>query len=247
MISSSVVLVVAVETGTILFVSLLGMAGGAVMLIGVFIFYRWSTARERSNALAQLAAKLGFRFYRTEPCDSMPGYSHFEVFKGAINPRAINVLAGLIEDRVVYLFDYTAYREWGRKGQRHLYQVAILELPISAPRLTLRRENVIDKAAAWVGHDHIGFESAEFSRLTFVKCTEPRFAHDILHARLIDYLLGCGDIPRIEMNGSLMILATDPGGPEAVERLLAIGQEIIRSIPDYVLHERGIQAAGGKA
>jgi hypothetical protein len=52
----------------------------------------------------------------------------------------------------------------------------------------------------------------------------------------------------MEMNGPLLLLSeSGSGGPDRVRRLIEIGREMMRSIPDYVRHERGTQAAGGKA
>jgi len=112
-------------------------------------------------------------------------------------------------------------------------------LPILAARLHVRQESVFDKIASWVGHDDINFESAEFSRRYHVNCDNRKFAYDIFHARLIEYLLACGDCPTLEMNGPTLLLYDSQSKLENFQRLLTIGQEIIRSIPEYVLHERG--------
>jgi hypothetical protein len=41
------------------------------------------------------------------------------------------------------------------------------------------------------------------------------------------------------MNGVTLLLYDNQGQVENLRRLMEIGQEIIRSIPEYVLHERG--------
>jgi hypothetical protein len=112
----------------------------------------------------------------------------------------------------------------------------------------MRSESLFDRVASWVGYEDINFESDEFSRRYHVACDDRRFAYDILHARLIDYLLGCGSVPNLEMQGPLMVLFESQGDAANVRRLIAIGREIVASIPDYVRSARGIgQPAGDKA
>ncbi|GAG15661.1 unnamed protein product, partial [marine sediment metagenome] len=55
--------------------------------------------------------------------------------------------------------------------------------------LYLRPENIFDRVTDFFGYDDIDFESAEFSRQFFVKARDKRWAYDILHQRMIEYLL----------------------------------------------------------
>jgi hypothetical protein len=221
--------------------------GGFAVLMLVFIIIGVMKAKDRRQAFEQLARQLGFQFYPADPWNLPGRYAHLDLFNSGHSRRASNVLSGKVDGHDVLLFDYQYKTGSGKDEQTHSFQAALLETPILAPRLTLRHESFLDTIASWVGHDDINFESAEFSKRTCVKCEERKFAYDIFHARLIEYLLGCGTIPAMEFNGPVLLLADNPGGPEKVRWLMTVGQEIIRSIPDYVLHERGIPAAGGKA
>jgi len=121
-------------------------------------------------------------------------------------------------------------------------------LPIDAPAVRMRPENVLDRMASWVGWDDIDFESDEFSRRYHVASEDRRFAYDIFHARLIDYLLRCGTVPHMEING-LFLLLYDKGHGQVqnFERLIMIGQTVVAMIPDYVLKARGVQQTGAAA
>jgi hypothetical protein len=219
--------------------------GGIIALVVVVFVFAAIKAKERRQAFEKMARELGLQFYPDDPWDIPTRYSQFELFNTGHSRRASNVLCGKIDDHDAILFDYKYTTGSGKNSHTYTFQAAILTMPILAPKLSLRRESFFDKVAAWVGHDDINFESAEFSKRTFVKCTEPKFAYDIFHARLIEYLLACGDLPNIEMTGPLLLLSDGSGGIEKVRWLMTIGQEINRSIPDYVLHERGIAAAAG--
>jgi len=210
----------------------------AAGIVGLII-YGIMKARERREALARLAAQWGLTYYADDPFDIPARYAFFDLFDTGHSRSASNVMAGQVNGRDVILCDYRYKTGSGKNESTHSFQAAILTLPILAARLHVRQESVFDKIASWVGHDDINFESAEFSRRYHVKCDNPKFAYDIFHARLIEYLLACGDMPALEMSGVTLLLYDNQGQVENVRRLMEIGQEIIRSIPEYVLHQRG--------
>ncbi|MCX5673692.1 MAG: hypothetical protein NTX87_01675 [Planctomycetota bacterium] len=211
------------------------VAAGIVALI----IYGIMKARERREAMARMAAQWGLQYYPDDPFDIPSRYAQFDLFDEGHSRSASNVMAGRIDGRDAILCDYQYTTGSGKNQSTHSFQAAILTLPILAARLHVRQESVFDKIASWVGHDDINFESAEFSRRYHVKCDNRKFAYDIFHARLIEYLLACGDMPALEMNGPTLLLYDSQSKLENFQRLLTIGQEIIRSIPEYVLHERG--------
>jgi len=220
--------------------------GAVAALIVVAVIWGMKKARERREALARLAAEWGIRFYADDPWDLAARYGGFDLFNSGHSRRASNILAGDIGGRPVVMCDYQYKTGSGKNESTHTFQAAVLEMPIVAPRLQMRRENVLDRIAEWVGHGDLNFESEEFSRRYHVKCEEPKFAYDILHERLIEYLLGCGEAPTLAMSGPLMVLAFDgTGTADVFRRLLGIGEHIIGSIPDYVLTARGTAAAKG--
>ena len=210
----------------------------AAGIVGLII-YGIMKARERREAVARLAAQWGLQYYPDDPFDLPARYAHFDLFDTGHSRSASNVMAGRIDGREAILCDYQYTTGSGKNQSTHSFQAAILTLPILAARLHVRQESVFDKIASWVGHDDLNFESAEFSRRYHVKCDNRKFAYDISHARLIEYLLACGDMPALEMNGVTLLLYGNQGQVENLRRLMDIGQEIIRSIPEYVLHERG--------
>jgi hypothetical protein len=219
-------------------------AAVATLIVGGII---WAiiSARKRREEYERLAAELGCRYYPDDPWDLPARYAHFDLFSTGHGRKAANVLAGGLDGRSALAFDYQYSTGSGKNETTHHFQVAVLEMPITAPALKLRDESFLDTIASWVGHDDIDFESAEFSKRYHVKCTERKFAYDIFHARLIEYLLGCGTAPSIEMNGPLIMVYERPHGAEGVRRLITIAQEIVRSIPEYVLTERGIAQPPG--
>ena len=113
----------------------------------------------------------------------------FELFGRGHGKKASNVLVGEEGGREAVAFDYQYTTGSGKNRTTYYHQAVVLGLPINAARLRTRSENIFDRVASWVGWDDIDFESDEFSRRYHVKCDDRRFAYDVLHARLIEYLL----------------------------------------------------------
>lgn len=223
------------------------MFGGVAALIVAVVVYGIIKARQRREEMARLAAEWGFQYYPDDPWDLPERYQQFDLFNSGHARRASNILVGDLDGRRVVAFDYRYKTGSGKNESTHHYQAAALALPILAPELKMRPESVLDRIVSWVGYDDIDFESDEFSRRYHVKCGERRFAYDIFHTRLIEYLLACGTAPSLEMEGPLLLTYDQGSGSvENLRRLLAIGQQIIDSIPDYVLKARGAgQGTGG--
>jgi hypothetical protein len=203
-------------------------------------------SRKREEAYTRQAATWGFHYYADDPWNLPERYEDaFDFFRQGSSRSASHILAGRMDGFEVLGFEYEYTTGSGKDETTWNYSVAVFELPILAPHLQLRDESFLDKMAAWVGHDDINFESDEFSRRYHVKCDQPKFAQDFFHPRLIEYLLACGHCPGMETRGTLLVLY-DPEqtGVERIVRLVDIGRQMIRSIPDYVRHERPAGTGG---
>src|SRR5208283_3583865 len=65
----------------------------------------------------------------------------------------------------------------------------VVASPLIFKHLNIRPENILDKFTEAIGFDPIQFESAEFSRKFHVRCEDKKFAYDIIHARMIEFLM----------------------------------------------------------
>ena len=219
-----------------------------IALAAALIVFGILRARRRREAMARLAAELGFEYYPDDPWSLEDKYAMFELFGRGHSRKAANVICGEVDGRAVVAFDYRYTTGSGKNKSTHSYQALVMGLPILAAGLRMRTETVFDRLASWVGWDDIDFESDEFSRRYHVASEDRRFAYDIFHARLIEYLLACGQAPGLEMKGPLMVLFESQGDAANVRRLFEIGREIVASIPDYVRSARGIgQPTGDEA
>ena len=69
------------------------------------------------------------------------------------------------------------------------FSYLIVHPPWDTPPLLIRPEGFFDKIAGAFGFDDIDFESVEFSKRFYVKSTDKRFAYDVLHPRMMQFLL----------------------------------------------------------
>ena len=136
-------------------------------------------------------------------------------------------------------FDYH-YETHSRdsKGRRHTYHhyfsFFILLLPVRFPELRITHEGLFSKIAQAFGYADIDFESAEFSRAFCVRSTDKKFAYDVCHARMMEYLLANRDLS-IEIENEALALAFDSRlAPEQIELNLQRLAEIRSRLPDYL-------------
>jgi hypothetical protein len=70
---------------------------------------------------------------------------------------------------------------------------------LGAPQLFIRGEGFFDRIASAIGFDDIDFESVEFSEQFIVKSPDKRFAYDVVHPGLMDFMLSSSP-PTIDFN-----------------------------------------------
>jgi hypothetical protein len=168
-----------------------------VLLVVVGAWYAWKQEQERKRQIASLADRLGLRFFEADDPDHDEEYSQFEIFRRGHSRAAQNTLVGYLElfgrECPLRLGDFR-YRVTTSNGKTtstttYRFSYLIVHPPWSTPPLLVRPEGLFDKIAGAFGFDDIDFESEEFSRRFCVKSTDKRFAYDVLHPRMMEFLL----------------------------------------------------------
>lgn len=189
------------------------------------IVYSAKKAQERREALMALASELGLQFDPQRDRYHDDEYAHFEIFRKGHSRSAYNTLQGRIElaglSYAVKMGDFKYKVTHGsgknRRTSTYHFSYAILHLPyVGVPDLLVRKEGVFDKIAGAIGFDDIDFESVEFSKRFLVKGPNKRFAYDIIHPRMMEFLMqGASPMVDIErdrcclMNGKRRWAAAD--------------------------------------
>ncbi len=180
----------------------------ALLAIGAAVWHV-RQERKRRDELAALAASLGWAFDPARDRSHDDTYSQFEVFRRGHSREAYNTMSGSVEiDGRAFParagdFLYKVTRSNGKTTTTTTYRFSYLILHPPFPRvpdLLIRREGLLDKLAGALGFDDIDFESAEFSRRFHVKSRDKRFAYDVCHPRMMEFLLAsnppCVDLER---------------------------------------------------
>lgn len=156
-------------------------------------------ARKRREALAVLAGQLGLAYQADKDYSIQDRFPFLNKLAQGSNRYAFNILSGQYQNHPVMVFDYhyethSTDSKGRRQTHHHYFSFFLLLLPCSFPELTIVREGLGSKIAQAFGYDDIDFESAEFSRKFVVRSRDKRFAYDVCHPQMMEYLLANNDL-----------------------------------------------------
>lgn len=201
-------------------------------------------AKQRREALATLAARLGLRFQAERDYSLSDRFSFLAALAQGSDRYGYNLLSGNFRGHEVLVFDYhyeTHSRDSKGRQQTHHHHFSffILLLPQSFPELRITREGFLSKIAQAFGYDDIDLESAEFSRAFCVRSKDKKFAYDVCNPAMMEYLLAHRDLS-IEIEDRALALAFGhclavPGIEMNLDRLL----EIRSRVPEYLFAQPG--------
>ena len=189
-----------------------------VALVAVGAYYAYQKEKQRREALALLANRLGWRYSPRRFSGANDRFRHFSAFQQGHTRFAYNLLMGRFRcdpggDAIALPatagdYHYQITTSTGKSTTTHTYQFSflLLRLPDGVARdLEIRAEHLGDKLMGGLGFDDIDFESAEFSNKFFVKGPDKRFAYDLVHPKMMEFLLGSK--PRsIAIRGGYLLL-----------------------------------------
>lgn len=156
--------------------------------------------------------------------------------KGVLNNggSASKGFEGRFDGQTVAGFEYTYTTGSGKNSSTHHQHVSCVRIPRAQfPDLTISGETFLNRV---LGQD-IEFEDAEFNRRWFVRGSQTRFAHDVIHPRLMHFL-NREALPKFMMlwfEGDAVLVATDGQlKPELVDSHLRFLTDIVASVPRFV-------------
>ena len=215
------------------------MFAAFAVLVVVGIVFASIAAKKRREAFAMLAARLGLSYSAEHQRDIASRYEFLDRLAQGSNRYAYNLLSGEYQGHNVMVFDYhyethSTDSKGHRQTHHHHFSFFILRVERVFPELTITREGVFSKIAQAFGYDDIDFESHEFSRKFCVRSKDKKFAYDVCHARMIEYLLTNDDL-NIEIEGmALAIGFGDTLAPERIEPNLQRLVQLRGLMPNYL-------------
>ncbi len=211
-----------------------------IVVISYFLFSRKTDLEgKRRKDLAALARKLQLQFNPNSDFKLAEKYSFLNWFRRGDVRYAYNVFQGWYVRYLVIFFDYhftiiTGSNRGGSGGLDYYWSAYIVEMSAKFPDLLISHESLESRIAEALGKPHIAFESAEFSRTFRVRSLDKRFAFDVCHSGMMEFLLANRDLT-IEIRGTaLAVLFEDWLHPEKVEHNLARLVEIRKLLPNYL-------------
>lgn len=170
-----------------------------VVFVVVGIVLSSIAAGKRQEAFKKLASSLGMIFYPGKDYSYDERYSFINKLCRGKNRYAFNIVRGEYRGYAIQLFDYhyethSTDSKGKRKKHHHYFSFFILQFGRNFPELVIAREGWFSKIAQWFGYADIDFESAEFSRKFIVRSPDKKFAYDICHAQMIEYMLQNSDL-----------------------------------------------------
>ncbi len=205
-------------------------------LVGGYLISRRIT-QKRQVALTAVAGSLGFRYSPDDPFDTVE--LPFALFKRGDGRGVENVLWGMAGNLAVRLCDYWYYdQSTDSNGSRHRtyhrFSCATTSIDADVPGITVGRENVLTRLGGALGFDDIEFESEDFNRAFRVKCATPKFAYDMIDARMMAFLLDASSGCAFEVVGSDLLCATGRVRPADLPGLLQVLQSFHAHVPKVV-------------
>jgi hypothetical protein len=162
------------------------------------VYFAWKQEQKRRDEMAALANEIGWRFDPDKDKSHDTEYAHFEIFRRGHSRAAYNTLTGSVaiagRPYPAKMGDFT-YKVTTSNGKTtttvtYRFSYLILHLPFRGiPDLLIRREGFFDKIAGAFGFEDIDFESEAFSRAFHVKCAHKKFAYDVIHPRMMEFLM----------------------------------------------------------
>ena len=189
-------------------VAVAGIAGVVALAV-----YSARKARERREAMARLAADLGLSFYPDHVAaaprtggffsnlftgQQIPGpYEAIAAFRHGDNRKAYDTLQGSLATPVGpcqtwagdWSYETTSGTGKDQSTTTHRFSYLLVRVPFALSKVSVRPEGFLDRVAAGIGFDDIDFESAAFSRAYCVGGDDKRFVYDLIHPRMIEFLM----------------------------------------------------------
>jgi hypothetical protein len=168
-------------------------------------------------------------------------YTELPLFQHGYKKTALNICRGKEKEFAIYAFDY--FRQ-----DRHVgifrYTVIALESQLLFKPLSIHPKYVTENTGLGSQHiltsgsGNIIFESAEFSKKFYIQCADKKFAYDIIHPRMMEFLLA-HDKMHIELAPRVVIFyrETQRLSTQEIDRLLQCAYQFFELTPAYVKND----------
>ena len=212
-----------------------------LVLVAVFAFIGlglwWN--HQRVAALREWCTRVGWTFVGTD--SSLTSRWRGTPFGLGHTRRAHHAVTGTFAGRPALSFEYSYRTGSGKNQTTYTFHVVAVTLPTYLPNLELTPEGMGARLAKAFGGQDIQFESEEFNRRWRIQARDHKFAHDVLHPRLMERLLrpdAGGTSLRIE-GTSILCWSSGIQRTERIAPRAALLCAVVDAVPRYVWQDHG--------
>jgi hypothetical protein len=205
-----------------------------IAIVAIVILVVHTLSVQRRKKLEAFAKSQGWSFSSSKDKKFFNQYPRFKCLRRGHSRYAYNLMQGSRDGRDITAFDYHYVTGHGKSRKVHNFSALVIQCLLTLKPLYLRPENIFDRVTDFFGYDDIDFESAEFSRQFFVKARDKRWAYDILHQRMIEYLLGA---PKFHFQfdvRDIMVWRNERFSEKDFDDAFLLIQGMLSRLPEYV-------------
>jgi hypothetical protein len=164
---------------------------GAVVVLGVAFYFQHKAHQKKVAEFTAFAAQRGWTY--TEKDKRLRDRFLGAPFGKGHGREARHILRGEHRGRPILIFEYI-YKETQGSGdqqqtQTYRHTVASASLPSPKPTLQVGREGFGRKILGLVGVRDLQLESEQFNETYHIKTDNERFAYDVLHPRMMEWMM----------------------------------------------------------
>jgi len=211
----------------------------AVVVIGAVLYFQHLAHKKKVAEFTAYANQRGWHY--TVKDNSLVDRFDGNPFGTGHGRRAWHVLRGTHGDRDALAFEYMYKETTGsgddRKTETYYFTVVALATPAPRPRLEITKEGLGRKLLGFVGIRDLQLESEEFNKTFYIRTEDDRFAYDILHPRMMEWMLADQRARTIPFRFEHANLVTWQSGQiklSTVDRLLEYVSDILDRTPSFV-------------
>jgi len=102
------------------------------------------------------------------------------------------------------------------------------------PPLSVDPENFMDRFVGRLSGNDIDMESEDFNRSFTVSCPDRKFASDVLHPQMMEFLLAHRQLGWRFEQDSMLVIAQGKRTPEQIDATLTVMDGITDRVPEFV-------------
>lgn len=221
------------------------LVGAIIVLAIVVAIANARYNQKRREELAAFAKRIGWRFDPSKQGASGSVLMRFGILSKGHSHAISNTMHGDLEVEDMQCaaqmgdFRYRVTSGTGKNRKTTTYTLSYLafRLPFDGvPDLCIRGEHLFDKIGGMIGFDDIDFESEEFSRKFHVQSPDRRFAYDLIHPRMMEFMLAA-DMPRIDIERGYCLISdgTRRWSPDKFQYMQMFARKFLDHWPPHLV------------